>query len=726
MPTMSCARCSLSSVCGAAQGAPGRDAALPGRWFMVGTPNVGKTSLINAVSGSRLEIGNWPGTTLEVASATTRLGCGPVELVDLPGAYTLAGSAPDEEVLLPALEQDEEALVVNVVDATHLARDLTLTLEVAELGRPMVVALNLVDQAAQRGIQVDPRALEAQLGVPVVAVRAHTGGGVDELVAAAGRAAVAGVRVRYAASVEAAAGRLQAHLASRWHAVAALTGDLEAAVTVPVAVPVGRAAGVTLPMAPGEGGSPPFDAPRVDAERNALLAAGVDAFLDVGEARHRLASQLADVASRPLAHGDDPGERIDRALLHPLIGPFALVGGLALTFHLTFALSDPWVGFLGVVQGVLAGWVEALPLPALLASFLSGAVIEGVGTVIAFVPVLFTLYALLGFLENAGLLARVAYLADGLMRRLGLPGRAVLPMVLSLGCTVPAVQSVRMLDEPRDRLRVALAIPSIPCGARLPVFVLLAAAFVPRYAGLVLTGLYLAGFVVAILSAFLFRRVLPGEAASGAMELPAYRLPPMRLVLRLAWLRTKAFLQSAGGPILVVVALVWALLAFTLPSGVSVFEAVARSLAPVFAPIGLGDWRVVGALIPGTVAKEVMIGSLALTFTGAEASTPLGFLAGLREVVVGLLDAVRGTLTGLWGSVLAAEAPDGALGSRLGTALPLASGLSLMVFSLLYVPCVATLGAIAKLFGRRWALVSVAWQLAVAYAAAGAVFLLFA
>jgi ferrous iron transport protein B len=693
---------------------------------MVGTPNVGKTSLINAVSGSRLEIGNWPGTTLEVASATARLGCGPVELVDLPGAYTLAGSAPDEEVLLPALEQDEGALVVNVVDATHLARDLTLTLELAELGRPMVVALNLVDQAAQRGVQVDPRALEAELGVPVVTVRAHTGGGVDELVAAAGRAAVAGIRVRYAPPVEAAAGRLQAHLASRWHALATLTGDLDAAVAPAVAVPAARAAGVALPMAPGAGGSVPFDAARVDAERNALLGAGVDAFLDVGEGRHRLASRLADVASRPLAHGDDPGDRIDRALLHPLIGPFALVGGLALTFHLTFALSDPWVGFLGVVQGVLAGWVEALPLPALLASFLSGAVIEGVGTVVAFVPVLFTLYALLGFLENAGLLARVAYLADGLMRRLGLPGRAVLPMVLSLGCTVPAVQSVRMLDEPRDRLRVALAIPSIPCGARLPVFVLLAAAFVPRYAGLVLTGLYLAGFVVAILSAFLFRRVLPGEAASGAMELPAYRLPPMRLVLRLAWLRTKAFLQGAGGPILVVVALVWALLAFTLPSGVSVFEAVARSLAPLFAPIGLGDWRVVGALIPGTVAKEVMIGSLALTFTGAEASVPLGFLAGLREVAVGLFDAVRGTLTGLWGSVLAAEAPDGALGSRLGTALPLASGLSLMVFSLLYVPCVATLSAIAKLFGRRWALVSIAWQLTVAYVAAGAVFLLFA
>jgi ferrous iron transport protein B len=703
---------------------------------MVGTPNVGKTSLVNAVAGSRLEVGNWPGTTIEVASAAARLGCGQVTLIDLPGAYTLAGTAPDEEVLLPALSADPEALVVNVVDATNLARDLTLTLELAELGLPMVVALNLVDQAASRGVEVDAARLERQLGVPVVPIRAHVGSGVPEVVAAAARATTASQPVTYPAPLEAAAARLGTWAASRWHAVAALADELPAprgalrAAQVGAVRGPGGAPGVVGGDGAGRagaGGDGPDDPFRDAAgrERDALLEGAFDPFLAVAEARHQAAHALASAATRPLAHGEDPSERIDRVLLNPWIGPVVLVAGLALTFHLTFALSDPWVGFLGTVQGVLAGWVESLPLPALLSGFLAGAVIEGVGTVMSFVPVLFTLYAILGFLENAGLLARVAYLADGLMRRIGLPGRAVLPMVLSLGCTVPAVQSTKMLDQRGDRLRVALALPSIPCGARLPVFVLLAAAFVPQYAALVLTGLYLLGFAVAIVSALLFRHLFRTDVASSAMELPAYRLPPASLVLRLAWARTRAFLAGAAGPILVIVAVVWALLTLQVPGGTSVFEAVARGLAPLFAPLGLGDWRVVGALIPGMVAKEVMIGSLALTFTGAEATGALGVLAGLREIAVGFLDAIRGTISGLWGSVLAAEAPDGSLGGRLTGVLSLGGAMALLTFSLLYVPCVATLAAIRKTFGARYALFSVVYQLAIAYLLAWGAFHLF-
>ncbi len=734
---MSCRFCSLQSSCALAT--PQGDAphgAVPLRWFMVGTPNTGKTSLINAISGSSLEVGNWSGTTLDLAHARANLACGEVELVDLPGAYTLAGSAPDEEILLPALLADPSALVVNVVDATNLTRDLTLTLELAELGVPMVVALNLVDQAEKQGIAIDVKDLEANLGVPVVIVKANVGRGIGELVTAASRAGVGAAKVPYPQELEQAIGRLLPLTESRWHAIAALTGELDADAmmhanalqpaaighgsdTVATLPPVGPQDGVSLPTVPNL-------AARAEAERGSLLASGLDPFLDVSEARHRLAHAFSGGATRPLHAADSAGDRVDRLILHPVVGPFALLGGLALTFHLTFALSSPWVDFLGVVQGVLAGWAEALPLPGLLSGFLAGAVIEGVGTVIAFVPVLFTLYALLGFLENAGLLARVAYLADGLMRRLGLPGRAVLPMVLSLGCTVPAVQATKMLEQPRDRLRVALAIPSIPCGARLPVFVLLAAAFVPQYAGLVLTGLYVAGFLATLLTALLFRGALKGETATGVMELPAYRLPPFSLVFRLAWIRTKAFLTSAGGPILAVVAVVWALLAFNLPNGVSVFEFVARGMAPLFAPIGLEDWRVVGALIPGTIAKEVMIGSMALTFaTGAEASSALGFMAGLQDVFIGFWDAIRGTLTGLWGSVLATDAPDGALGSRLAGTLSLASALSLMVFSLLYVPCMATLAAISKAFGRRYALLSAGYQLGLAYLAGFLVYQLF-
>lgn len=727
-----CRFCGLAKTCSLAGTTAAGDAPAPHRWYLVGTPNTGKTSLVNALAGAHLEIGNWSGTTIEVASATAHLACGTVELIDLPGAYTLAGSAPDEEIVLPALDGDDDALVVNVVDATNLERDLTLTAELVEHGRPMVVAVNLADQARKAGREVDPAALEAAFGVPVVEVAANTGSGVGALVSAASRAAVGQVDVTYPEALSRAAGRLQAHAPSRWHALAALAGEWNPA-SVPAtaaSVPVGATVDLTDAGGPGDPGGPAWADPlavRADQERGGLLASGIDAFLDVAEARHRFAHAVAGRATRPAGDAQaSPGDRVDAVVLNPWVGPFVLLAGLALTFHLTFALSDPWVGFLGEVQGVLAAWAEALPLPALVGSFLSGAVIEGVGTVVAFVPVLFTLYALLGFLENAGLLARVAYLADGLMRSLGLPGRAVLPMVLSLGCTVPAVQSTKMLEQPRDRLRVALAIPSIPCGARLPVFVLLAAAFVPQYAGLVLTGLYVVGFLAALFTALVFRGALRGETATGVMELPDYRLPPFGLVLRIAWVRTKAFLAGAGGPILVVVAIVWALLTLTLPGGMSVFEAVSRSLTPLFAPIGLGDWRVVGALIPGLVAKEVMIGSMALTFTGADAAGSVSFVAGMQHMGLSLVEAVRNTVAGLWGSVLATDAPDAALGSRLAGAMSLGSALSLMVFSLLYVPCVATVAAIRKTFGTRYAVLSVAWQMAIAYVAALLVFLAFA
>ncbi len=724
---MSCRRCELKGVCAAGCGAPGDGPATapacPPRWYMVGTPNVGKTSLVNAVAGSGLEVGNWPGTTVEVKSARARLGCGDVTLIDLPGAYTLAGTAPDEEVLLPALAADPAALVVNVVDATHLSRDLTLTLELTELGMPMVVALNLVDQAAAQGRAVDAAALEKRLGVPVVAIRAHVGTGVPEVVAAASRATAPRPMVAYPAGLDAAIQRLDELAPNRWHAVAALADELPAR---PAAPPQRRR------RRAGSSAGGPVAAPTATlasagaSERAALHDdLSLDAFLAIAEARHQAAHALAVDATRTGSSGEDPSERIDRILLNPYVGPFVLLAGLATTFHFTFALSDPWVAFLGRVQEVLAGWVATLPLPVLVSGFLSGAVVEGVGTVVAFVPVLFTLYAILGFLENAGLLSRVAYLADGLMRAIGLPGRAVLPMVLSLGCTVPAIQSTRMLDQRGDRLRVALSLPSIPCSARLPVFVLLAAAFVPEHAGLVLTGLYLLGFGVAVLSALAFKHLLGQDSGSAAMELPAYRLPPVRLVLRLAWLRTRAFLASAGGPILVAVVAVWALLTLQLPGGTSVFEAASRALAPLFAPLGFGDWRIVGALIPGAVAKEVVIGSLALTFTGGETTAALGLGSGLVAIGAAFVDAVQGTVTSLWGFALAADAPDGTLGARLSGAVSTGGAIALMVFTLLYVPCVATLAAIRKAFGTHYALFSIGYQLAVAYGAAFLAFRIF-
>jgi ferrous iron transport protein B len=717
---------------------PGRPHVHPAgaaRWCLVGTPNVGKTSLINAIAGSRLQVGNWSGTTVEVATARARLGDATVTLIDLPGAYSLAGTSFEEDIVLPALMAEPDALIVNVVDATHLARDLTLTLELSELRRPLVVVLNLVEQAAANGVTIDAAALEARLGAPVVALPDHRRHGAAALVAAAAHATTPCATVGYPDAVAAAADRLQGAQPSRWHALAALSDELPRPAPASVVTPTARrsdaAASGGLPTAVAVGGGRgPAGSPSagiatlatVAAERSALGAAGIDPFLAIAEARFRTAHAWAGAATRRVVDRIDPSERVDRWVLHPLLGPVALLVGLALTFHLTFALADPWIGYLGTVQEVLAGWTAALSLPPLLDSFLTGALIEGVGTVLSFVPLLFVLYVILGFLENAGILARVAFLADGLMRGIGLPGRAVLPMVLSIGCTVPAVQATRTLEERGDRLRLALALPSISCSARLPVFVLLSAAFVPAYAAIVVTGLYLLGFAVAIGSALLFRHLLRTPAGTGAMELPSYRWPPANLVLRLAWARTRSFLQSAGGPILVAVVAVWALLEIQLPGGVSLFEAVARGLAPLFAPLGLGDWRVVGALIPGAVAKEVVVGSLALTLLGGAPVEPLGLVVGLGILAGGLLEAVTGTFTSLWGMGGGGGSVDGLLGERLHGVLTTGGAMALMVFTLLYVPCVATLAALRSAFGARWMAFSMAYQLTVAYLAAWAVF----
>ncbi len=664
-------------------------------WCLVGTPNVGKTSLINALAGSRLEVGNWTGTTVEVTTAHVHLHGREVTLVDLPGAYSLAGTSSEEDVVLPALMGSPGAVIVNVVDAVHLTRDLTLTLELTELARPMVVALNLVEQAAARGTTIDPDTLARSLGVPVVALRDHRRHGAADLVEVVGQARVPAPGVVYPDPVAAAAARLAPVCASTWHTLAALTDELPARQSPAAAI----------------------------TERADLGAQGVDPFLSVAEARFRAAHALARAATRRLPGHEDPSERIDRWLLHPWLGPAALVAGLALTFHLTFALANPWVDFFGSVQAVLGGWIAAWPLHPLLASFLADALVAGLGTVVAFVPVLFVLYVILGLLENAGILARVAFLADGLMRAIGLPGRAILPMVLAVGCTVPAVQATRTLASRRDRLRVALAIPSIPCSARLPVFALLAAAFVPAYAAVVVTGLYLLGFAVAIASALLFRHLLPTAESSGAMELPSYRWPPASMVLRLAWARTRSFLRSAGGPILIAVVAVWALLHVEPVAGTSLFESVARALAPLFAPLGLNDWRVVGALIPGAVAKEVVLGSLALTLLGDVPVEPLGAVEGVRMLGHALLAAFTGMFTSLWG-LGGGDAVDGALRQRLAGVVPTGAALALMVFTLLYVPCVATLAALRSAFGSRWMFVSIGYQLTVAYVAAWAVFAL--
>jgi len=664
------------------------------RIALLGNPNTGKTTLTNALAGTQLQVGNWPGTTVEKLEA--RLG--DLTLVDLPGTYSLFATTPEEEITRDTLLYDPPDALLVVLDAGNLERNLPLALEASELGLPMVVVLNLFDEARDKGYDLDPDRLAALLGAPVIPTVASRGQGVDRLLGAAQTAPVPPPAVVYPPAIERALAVVEAEL----------TG------------PARRAKAVLLLA--GE----PIDAPEAarqaaEAARRELAELGLDPFLEITGARFARARELFQAALR--GHNPRPTltDRLDRFVLHPVLGPVLFLSGMLLVFRFTFLFSAPWVDLIGRFQEVLAGWVYGLGLPALPASFLADGLVAGVGTVLAFAPVLFFLYLAMSFLEASGFLARSAFIADRLMHTAGLPGRAFIPLVLGFGCNVPAVYATRTLESFADRVRTALAIPFMACSARLPVFVLFAAVFFRERAALVVFSLYLLGLAVGLFTAWLLGRFGRLEPSTGVMELPPYRLPQPRVLFRQAHARTMSFVKGATGPILAAMVLIWALL--HLPPGPleqSLYARAAGWLARLFAPLGLDDWRLVGALIPGFIAKEVVVGALGVSFLGAAPPAALGFWAGLGQLAAALLAALKGTFAAvlaLFGLPTLGVAGGGpaALQAALKGVVSAKAALAYLVFVLLYTPCVATLFALRQELGRRWTAFAVGYQLSVAY-----------
>ena len=668
------------------------------RIALLGNPNTGKSTLINALAGAQLQVGNWPGTTVERLVARE----GERTYLDLPGAYSLLATTPEETIAVRSLFEEPPDVLLVVLDAGNLERSLPLLLEASELGLPTVVALNLMDEARAKGYVLCPKALEAALGVPVVPVVASRGEGVKALKAALERARVPRPLLRYPPALE--------------RAIRAIAARLEG--------PARRAKAALLLA--GEDLPAPEEAREAARFARAELAElGLDPYLELTGAVFSHARELFRRALK--GHNPRPTltDRIDRLVLHPVLGPVLFLLGMLFVFRFTFLFSTPWVAFIGRVQEVLAGWIRALSLPPLPASFLADALVAGVGTVLAFTPVLFFLYLAMGFLETSGFLARSAFLADRLMHAVGLSGRAFIPLVLGFGCNVPAIYATRTLESFGDRLKTALAIPFMACSARLPVFALFAAVFFPERATYVVFGLYLLGLFLGLFTAWLVGKLTKSEPASGVMELPPYRWPPLRVLFAQARVRTLDFVKGATGPILIAMVLIWALL--HLPPGPleeSLYARVARALSPLFEPLGFSDWRLVGALIPGFVAKEVVVGALAVSFGTETTSAGIGLLAGLQDLAHAFFEAIQetfGALLGLFGLPrlgLAAGGHAPALAASLGQALTPRGALGYLVFVLLYTPCVATLAALRQELGRRWAAFSLAYQLALAYLAA--------
>jgi len=646
-----------------------------------GNPNVGKTTVFNAITGSRQHVGNWPGVTVECKAGKKRFRGVDLEFVDLPGTYSLTAYSADEVVTRDYIIDKRPDVVVQVVDASNMERNLYLTTQLMELGTRVVIALNMVDIADARGDTIDTARMEEFLEIPVVKTVGSKGEGIDELMRVVLDEARLGPHheheVGYGEELEetiadlvrilARDRKIKARYPLRWVAVKLLEGDENVLAKLE--------------------GSP------VEKRVRAFLKTvdQVDIEAVMADKRYEaINAVLPQVCTRCVIRMS-PSDMIDRVLTNKYLGIPIFLALMWGAFELTFTVAAPFMSMIDIGLGHLASAIHANVAHAGLASLLADGILGGVGFVLIFMPNIFILFLMLAILEDSGYMSRAAFIMDRLMYKLGLHGKSFIPMLMGFGCNVPAIMATRSIEDRKDRLITILVNPFMACGARLPVFILFAGAFFGRTAGAVVFSLYVLGIAVAIVTAKLLRTtLLKGRPAPFIMELPPYRLPTVRTSVLHMWDHGRMYLKKAGTIILLGAIIMWFLASYpagvTYGSGSSYAGQIGRVIAPFFAPIGL-DWRIAVALLFGFFAKEFVVGSL-------------GVLYGVGDTDSGAItDALR-TESGM--------APINAYGA--------------MVFTLLYLPCLATVSVIRKETGSwRWTMFSVLYGIAIAWTIAFAI-----
>ena len=648
---------------------------------LVGNQNSGKTTLFNQLTGSNQHVGNFPGVTVDRKDGVIR-GHGDTLVTDLPGIYSMSPYSSEELVSRDFVLKGHPKAIINIVDATNIERNLYLTMQLLEMNIPMVVALNMMDELRGNGGTVDVNAMEAMLGVPVVPISAARNEGVDELIRHAVHVAKYQERPLQQdfCGVEDHGGAVHRAL----HAVSHLIEDHAKRAELPVRFSASKLiVGDPLLQEQLE-----LDGNESEMLEHLVLQMekerGMDRAAAIADMRFAFIRKVCDACViKPRESRERVrSEKIDRILTGrwTAIPFFILIMGVV--FYLTFFLIGPFLQDLlqsgiDALSDTVRQGMEAAHVNMSIQNLVLEGIFEGVGTVVSFLPVIVILFFFLSLLEDSGYIARVAFVMDKLLRRIGLSGRSIVPLLIGFGCTVPAVMSTRTLPSARDRRMTILLTPFMSCTAKMPVYGFFVTAFFPQCGWLIILGLYLLGILTGILVALLFRKTLfRGEAVPFVMELPNYRFPTPRNVAQLLWEKAKDFLRRAFSVILIATIVVWFLKSFNFrlnlvtDSHDSILAAVAGLLAPVMAPAGLGDWRIVTSLICGFMAKESVVSIMQTLFGGGLVS-------------LGALTAA-----------------------------------SMLVFSLLYTPCVAAIAAIRREMGRKWALGVVLWQCAVAWVAA--------
>ncbi|HAF62961.1 MAG TPA: ferrous iron transport protein B [Anaerolineaceae bacterium] len=723
---------------------------------LAGNPNCGKSTVFNQLTGTKQHVGNWPGKTVEKKEGSFQYKNKKIKVVDLPGTYSLTAYSLEEIIARDYVIKEDPDLIVSILDAANIERNLYLTLQMIELGVPVIVVLNMMDIVVEQETSIDADRLSNMLNVPVVSLVARDGVGIDDL-----KDTILEMSndlenyqkkscVQFKSDLEDEIQKLDlmareyAELGdlydTRWLAIKLLEGDKA----------------VWNDLQKDDSYQPLLlEAHNFSEEYSARSEMEVDT--EIADAYYSVIhAMVRSTVKKPKIRKESVSDKIDRIVTHRIFGIPIFLALMWVVFKLTTDISGPFLDWVdGVISGPLTHWVVSLlSLINLDGSWVESlfvdGVIAGVGGVLVFVPVLMMLYLALAILEDSGYMARAAFVMDRLMHRLGLHGKSFLPMIVGFGCTVPAIYATRTLENEKDRILTSLLVPFMSCGARLPVYVLFATIFFPDNTGQVIFSLYVIGIVVAILAGILLKNTVfkGGQEAPFVMELPPYRRPTFKSIWAQMRERTSSFVKKAWTLILVTSVVIWLLLAIPVkgegnfadaPVGDSAFAAISSVMAPIYKPAGFGTWEAAGSLLSGFVAKEVVVSTMSQIYevedSEAEPVEETSFLADVWQIVTSFFAATWDTIksipliVGIDLFEADEESEPTALMAAVENSFEESSGgkgtlasFAFMVFVLLYTPCMVAVAAERQEFGAKWMWVSVIGQFAIAWVASVLIF----